>query len=262
MTAIARPASPSRSFGGPFAGFTTLLRKDARDWLATRRGIVTGAATTILVVLVSLSARIAANAGAHTDQPISLDPSVNLLEAGWLTLIPLIVVFATMGLVTAERERGTLAWVLSRPAARPAFLLSKAVAAFIALAVVVLAIPLAAATIAVTVAYGAPAAGTIGQVVGSVLPDIALYLALTLALGTFLNSQGGVAGIAIVLTIVPEFLAVISRDLVRYLPTQMDRWMSGVAQGQSEPALTPVIWAATVVALLVVGCVRLQRSEI
>jgi ABC-2 type transport system permease protein len=244
------------------AGLGNLLRKDIRDWLRTRRAVATSLAMTTVVTLATLAAWIAVSTGRHLPAA-ALDPTANFLGAGWFGTIPLIVVFATMGSITGERDRGTLAWSLSHPAARPAFVISKFISAAAALVVLAATIPVGAATAVASLAYGgAPDLGQVVQVAVALVPQIVFFVALTTALGVFLKSQGPVAALAIVLTFAPRFLHIVAPDLNQYLPTSIGTWTITVLQGGSASSATPVAWAVAVVGLLVLAAVRLERAEL
>lgn len=259
-------ATPSLPASGPMsrlsAGLGNLVAKDVRDWLRTRRAPATLVTMTALGTLATLTAWIAVSTGRHLG-PGALDPTTSVLGGGWSGTIPLVVVFATMGLMTAERERGTLGWSLANPVARPAFVASKFVTATIALVLLAVAIPLAIASVAATMAYGgAPDLGEVVRWGVALVPLVVFFVAVTVVLGTFLPSQGPVAALAIVLTLLPRFLEVINKDVIQYLPTSMDSWVFGALHGASEPAATPIIWAVSVLVLLGAAMVRLERAEI
>jgi hypothetical protein len=109
-----------------------------------------------------------------------------------------------MSLMTAERDRGTLAWSLTTPVARPAILLAKWAAGVSALGALAIFVPLAMQIVIATIACGS-------------LPDIVLiagfglvylivpafWVALALTLGTLLSSTAGVAGIGMLVLFLP-----------------------------------------------------------
>ncbi len=259
VPSISVPFSPSSRFS---AGFANLFRKDIRDWVRTRRAVATALAMTAVVLLGTLAAWIAVSTGRHLP-PAALDPTANFLGAGWFATIPLIVVFATMGLITTESDRGTLAWSLSHPAARSAFVLSKFVSATAALVVLAATIPVITATAAAWLAYGGtPNPGDVAQVGIALVPQIVFFVAVTIALGTFLKSQGPVAALAIVLTFAPKFLGIVAPDLIQYLPNSIGTWTVTFLQGGAVSAATPVAWAIAVVGLLAVASARLERAEL
>ena len=76
---------------------------------------------TLLALLSVMGERIAQATG-DTSAPINLDPSYNLHMVGWDSFVPMFAAFGTMSLITAEHEKGTLAWSLSMPLSRSAVL--------------------------------------------------------------------------------------------------------------------------------------------
>ncbi len=261
VTTNAGGAQPSR--GEPVAGLRTLLAKDVRDWVSTRRAPVTVLAATILLTIGTVGSRIAVLADPHGTNSVVLDPVSNLVGAGWSSLLPLFAVFATIGLITGERQSGTLAWSLSMPLGRPAFVLSKAISSVGALSILTVAIPLCVTSVAAAIVYGPGLdGGTVAMLALALPPLVAFYALLSIALGVFLPSQGSVAGVAIAVTFLPRFATLISRDLPGYLPTSIDAWVMAVWRGQQASSVAPILWLASVVVLVAIACRRLERAEI
>ena len=87
---------------------------------------------------------------------LSVLPIDNLLFAIGTQFIVLAAIFATMSLLIAERDSGTLAWTISKPVSRTSVLVSKWLTATLVLWVAAVVIPLAVTTVLVTVLYGLP----------------------------------------------------------------------------------------------------------
>ena len=83
-------------------------------------------------------------------------PIDNLLFAIGTQFIVLAAIFATMSLLLAERDSGTLAWTISKPVSRTSVLVSKWLTATLVLWVAAVVIPMAVTTVLVTVLYGLP----------------------------------------------------------------------------------------------------------
>jgi ABC-2 type transport system permease protein len=255
-----RPEARSR----PFQGFGNLFRKEAGDWLQGRRALVVAAVSVamgVLTVLVPLI--LQATAGPSAMSELSLDPTVNVL-LGWNgSVVPVVVILATMGLLALERDQGTLAWALTKPVSRTALLAAKWSAAFLALATMTVLLPLVVEVAIATVAYGAmPDLAVIAPFGLLYLTVPALYVTLTVAIGTVVRTTPGVAGVAFVAAFGPTMLGMLARDLAPFLPTSMDRWALGIV-GDAPLTLTqPLSWLISVVALAAFSVFAFDRQEI
>lgn len=105
------------------------------------------------------------------------------------------VVAATQGAIIGERQRGTAAWVLSKPASRRAFVLAKLAVHFRVLLTVTLLLP------AVVFYTSLTAVSTLPPPLLPFLGGFAIlalgllfYLSLSLMLGTVFESRGPLAG--------------------------------------------------------------------
>ena len=71
-----------------------------------------------------------------------MDPTTNVL-LGWTgQTVALIALVATMALVSAERDRGTLAWTLTNPVSPTSIIAAKFVAAFLVFSLAAVLLPM------------------------------------------------------------------------------------------------------------------------
>jgi ABC-type transport system involved in multi-copper enzyme maturation permease subunit len=241
-------------------GFGTLLRKEIMDWARSRRALIVGVSTTALAVLTSV---IPVLMGPTEDgKPLSLDPTVNVL-LGWNgQMLQVIVILATMSLITGERDRGTLAWSLTHPLARIALLAAKWAAAVLVLAVVGIALPLTASSAVATIAYGAPP--DLGHVATFGLLYISvpmLYAGLTIAIAAVIPSTAGVAGIAFLVAFMPSIIAGFLPSVTEYVPTSIAVWVGAITAGIQAPVTIPLAWAASLVVLAALAALAFDRQE-
>ena len=199
-----------------------------------------------------------------TSTPINLDPSYNLTMVGWDSLVPLFAAFGTMSLITAERERGTLAWSLTMPLSRAAVLLAKLLPALFFLGVAAVVIPEIVSVAVVRVVYDGFPQGQ--QLFWEPLGGFAagaFVVALNLAVGTFVRSQVAVVATTFcaVLTISP-LVGLLSSDLQRFLPTGIYDYVTAFGRGNATNPETLVAWAVGSVLLLVAALVQFRRREI
>jgi len=125
--------SPARvQSSGITRGLGGLTRAEARRWLPWR-------AVGFVLLGLGLLAFLYAN---WLVQPAKiLTELVGAFFGLWTVLLMLTTVAMTQGMVASEISQGTAAWVVSKPVARPAFVLSKFVALLPVVAVAMVGIP-------------------------------------------------------------------------------------------------------------------------
>ena len=109
-----------------FAGYRALARKDLAAWGHGIRPWVILVISTLFMTLAAANAALNAFIAAQLPpdvappQPLPMDPVLNLAAAVGAQIFVFAAIFAAMGLLTGERERGTLSWVASKPVSRAA----------------------------------------------------------------------------------------------------------------------------------------------
>jgi ABC-type transport system involved in multi-copper enzyme maturation permease subunit len=244
-------------------GFGRFLSKEAREWVRTRRFVFMALAATGLALSGVMISRIHQLSG-DTSTPINLDPSYNLTMVGWDSLVPLLAAFGTMSLITAERERGTLAWSLSMPLSRPAVLMAKLLAAVFFLGITAVAIPEIVSVATIRFVYDGFPHGQ--QLFWEPLGGLAMgtfVVALNLAVGTFARSQSAVVATTLVCVLsVTGLVGLLSADLARFLPTGIYDFVTAFGQGAPTHPEALVSWVVGTTLLVVVALVQFGRREI
>ena len=167
-----------------------------------------------------------------------------------------------MSLLVAERERGTLSWVASKPVSRGAIWLSKWAAATVVVAIVAGIIPMAATFAVVLVLYGSAGLTTFAFAVVGVTAAIAFMIAVVLAVSTVITNQAAVAAIGFAVFLLPQILvSVVPVDISPFLPTSIMSWSIGLIAGADAGFITPVVWAVSVVALAAFASWKMERIE-
>jgi ABC-type transport system involved in multi-copper enzyme maturation permease subunit len=247
----------------PMTGFGRFLSKEAREWLRTRRFVIMAAVATVLALVSVMTMRLNQLTG-QTGTPISLDPSYNLHMVGWDSFVPMFAAFGTMSLITAEREKGTLAWSLSMPLSRPAVLIAKLLAAVFFVGIGVVIIPEIVSVGVIQFAYnGFP---HVPELFWEPLGGLAMALfvvTLNLAAGTFMRSQIAVVGTSFctVITIWP-LMQMLSKDLARFMPTSIADFFADYGKGAPTHPESLVSWAIATALLVIVAIVQFRRREI
>ena len=263
---------PARVSGGisadRVAGFGPLFRKELSEWAHSKRPWVIVAVTTAFMTLTAANAAInswiIANVPDATTSAgaISLDPMTNVLAAVSSQIFVAVAIFVAMSLLVAERERGTLSWVASKPVSRGAIWLSKWAAAAIVVSIVAGIIPMAATFGLVAVLYGSAGVGAFAFAAVGVVASIAFMIAVVLAVSTVIPNQAAVAAIGFAVFFLPQILvSLVPVDISPFLPTSIMGWAMGLVVGADPGFVTPIVWAVSVVALAGFASWRMERIE-
>jgi ABC-2 type transport system permease protein len=259
------PARPAPASVNPFLGIRPFIRKELVEWIRSWRAPILFVVTTLMMVLNTLGARIAEitshNAGVPLPSGISFDPTLNVLVK-WPQWVFFFAIVFSVNLFIVERDRGTLAWMLSKPLSRTAILAGKWTAGLITFSIFGIVLPMVASVIAAIVAYGVPDLGTVAVATVLLAATPAFFFALTLALSTVLPSQPPVAGIAVGVSIAPGLIGSFAPAIADVLPPSMGPWAVAFAMGQPVGIATPIGWLVGTVAVAVFGIVMLRRADL
>ena len=136
-------------------GLRNLVRKDVAEWLHGKRPWIVLAVTTTVFVLAAANARITewvapvlpGRCRRRAGQgPVAWCRSTTCSSRSARSSSSWRSIFATMSLLLAERDSGTLAWTISKPVSRTSVLVSKWLTATLVLWVAAVVIPLAVTT--------------------------------------------------------------------------------------------------------------------
>jgi ABC-2 type transport system permease protein len=250
-------------------GFRPLVAKDLAEWAHGPRALVVFVVTTLFMVLSAanswINAWIIANLPtAETGSaPISMVPLDNVMAAVSSQIFVVAAIFASMSLLVAERDHGTLAWVASKPVARGGIWLSKAVSASVVLWVAAVVAPIAVVTAVVTVLYGAPPILPVVAVILGAGAAIAFFVAVVLAASTVVSSQPAVAAIGLAVMFLPTiFGGLLPFSIEPYLPTSILGWAAGLTSGADVGVATPIAWMISIVALASFAAWRMEHLEL
>ena len=269
MTASIAQRPMAASAFGRFAGLRPLLRKDITEWMRGRRAAVVFALSTAFMVLTAANAWIVARIteGLPSDvqppAPGSLVPLDNLLAAIGSQIFVFAAIFAVASVLVRERESGTLAWVASKPVSRSSIWLAKWLSASGILAVAAVIAPIVATGAVVSLLYGVPALGPVVVVTAGAIAAVVFFAALGLAASTVVPGQPAVAATGfMVFVLAPMVAGLIPLPIGPYLPTSILSWSLGLATGTDVGWITPVAWAAWVLALAWLSIRRMERLEL
>jgi ABC-2 type transport system permease protein len=246
-------------------GFGNLLENELARWWKTRmwwiQCLIWGGLTVFMVGQALFS------------------KSMYKIPNAWRNYVDLAGLFQTVGLIVimqgflvGEKRDGTAAWVLSKPAARPAFLLSKFVANSLGVlaTMVVLCGAVTYILFRITIKY-TPDLSQMLAGMGVIFLNHLFYLTLMVMLAAFFNDRRPVIAI-------PAAIILLSHNLIRLLPVMgiLLPWTLTIQQGSRAPMLAAALagWpidsyipqivalAVECILFLLIGLWRFNREEL
>jgi len=173
----------------------------------------------------------------------------------------LLAVLLAMGALAREKERGTAAMVLSKPASRASFLLAKFVALTLLFALSLALAGLACYYYTIVLFKGIGQARFVEMNLLLAL-FIEFYLAVTLLGSTITRSQVLAGGLGLGAVFVVAILGALPR-LGDYMPTALLEWARVLMAGTGEPAWGAVaVSLAGIIACLGIALVVFARQEL
>jgi ABC-2 type transport system permease protein len=238
-------------------GFGNMLRKELGQWWGTRTWWVQ---TLIWVLILNGITTITALTETNTPQEMLANVVGTFIALG-IGAIGMGTVITVQGAIVGEKQLGTAAWVLSKPASRSAFILAKMLAYAIGYGITAMLIPAVIFLIVMGRLIPLPIA------IGPFLIGLALmalgqlfYLTLTLMLGTFFSSRGPIAGIGITFIMTGLLLkSLIPLPIQIVTPWPLPDIATGLALGTELPSVWPVPIIATMIWIAVMTAVALWR---
>ncbi|HMQ34153.1 MAG TPA: ABC transporter permease subunit [Chloroflexaceae bacterium] len=250
---------------GRLRGMGNMLANELRRWWGTRRWVVH-----LLLWIVLLNGLILLIGLTAGSDPSETEPTLDQLIDAFLQVSAVAsgigIVTVAQGVIVGEKQRGTAAWLLAKPASRSAFVLARLVAYAASFGGLALLLP-------ATLFYGeaifltgqAPSPVGLLTGVGVLAVHLLFYLALTLMLGAFFNGRGPVAGVGVGM-VVAGFIApmLLPQSVLLATPWPLRSLAPGLALGGELPAGWPIPLAASALwATIFVGAAlwRFGREE-
>lgn len=174
------------------------------------------------------------------------------------------VVLLTQGVLLDERRNGVLEWLLSKPLARPAVVLSKFLGVGAGLLVTVVLVPWTVVHAVLSLAAGELWSLGAGLAVVALFSlVVAFHLALVLAVSTLTSSRVLILAIPIVAIVSSDGIAGVVPEVFHVLPWSLGALASVVlAEGVLVSAWPIVATVGWTVLLLAVAAVALERDEL
>ena len=256
---------PARG-GSWLAGFGNMLSKELGEWFHTRRWL-----WQLLIWLIIINGLIAfmlwvAPMIAGEEAP---PPEVT----GLFYFFSTVAMTGTIGVIIQaqdeiiqEKQSGTAAWILSKPVARSAFILTKLLAnLFGALIFIVLLPGLVTLGEVFLAAHKVAPLGPFLVGAGVILLALVFYLSLVILLGVLFESRGPVLGIAFGVMFFFQLAGNYLPQIALVLPSGIQGIALGVAMGEPLPAMAVwgVISTATLsIVFILIALRRFQQIEL
>ncbi len=240
-------------------GFGNMLAKELGQWWKTKLWWVQ---TLIWVLLLNGVSTIVALTGSGTPQEV-LQELVQTFLPMCVVTVGIGTVITAQGAIVGEKELGTAAWVMSKPASRAAFILAKIVAYTFGFWVTAIIIPATIFFVEMRQLIAAPLdlQPFLGGIAVAALSQL-FYLTLTIMLGTLFSSRGPIAGIGIAFIMTGTLLkGMIPLSVSIFTPWLFWDLSSAIALKMPLPSVWFVPIVATSVWIVVMTAVALWRFE-
>lgn len=248
---------------GSLNGFRNLLGKENGEWTRGFSLVAHLVIWMLIVALVSVAVAFVRVLLGADDTPKEINDAGALMFFVLGTVSSVIAVVAkTQGAIIGEKQRGTAAWVLSKPASRRAFVLAKLAVHFRWLLTVTLLLPAVVFYVLLTAVSTAPPPplAFIGGV-GILSLGLLFYLSLSLLLGTVFESRGALAGCVFGFMVAGFLLANYATWLTAGFPWLFFQSGYNLVKHGSIPLYGLVAIPATAIWILLFVFLALRRFE-
>jgi ABC-2 type transport system permease protein len=238
-------------------GFSNMLRKELGQWWSTRTWWVQ---VLIWVLLFNGVTSIVALSEYGTPAE-RLQEVVMTFLSMMVAMVGIGTVITAQGAVVSEKELGTAAWIMSKPASRSAFILAKIAAYMIGFWITAILIPATIFFVEMQLIFPAQInwALFLEGLSLAVLSQL-FYLVLTVMLGAFFSNRGPIAGIGIALIMTGLLLkSLIPMEVMIFTPWPLGDVSGGLALGSPLPSVWWVPIATTTVWIIVMAIAALRR---
>lgn len=265
MSAQIDSLQPVRELGWR-SGFGNLLHKENGMRWGGRRWVIPAlvwmAIVNGFVTLIAFAGKMDPNMAGQDIAALAIDVFVQM----GVFASSIGVVVGVQGAIIREKQLGTAAWILSKPASRNAFILSKWVAYSISAMVLSLVLPAIVFLFQSQVFWGKlPPLMPFLEAWLIMVLNLQFYLALTLMLGTLFNARGAVAGIGLGFLFSGSFLTLVLPGWISSLfPWALQNLASALAASKPLPGgwQIPVIATAIWIPIFIgIALWRFSREE-
>jgi ABC-2 type transport system permease protein len=262
---------PTRGRGW-LGGFGNMLDKEVGEWFGTRRwlwqaiiwlAMINGLMAFVMFVVPKIDpAGMQDSEGAPIGKEEVLALGLSLYFSMATIAGSIGVVILAQDEVIREKQSGTAAWTLSKPASRTGFILTKVISNLLGVLIFIIVLPGLVAYALVILATGIttnPLAFLAGA--GVVYLALVFYICLTIMLGVIFEQRGPVLGIAFGLMFGGLMLSAFVPGLTYILPLNMDKISVAAVQGQDLPAAAIAQLISTALLSILFTMIALWRFQ-
>ncbi len=237
-------------------GYANLLRKENHLWWRTSRWWIQTLIWMVFIpVLLAMFIWVVPSDAASSSGQPDLPPEVKcLIFIIWMSgVAPAIgVVMLGQDAMLNERQSGTMAWVLTKPASRTSFLLSKLVSNALGISMTMVIFQFCAAYLIIFIATRTAFSPLdYLAMMGIIFLSLLFYLTLTLVLSTVSSRRGLVIGVPLLIILGATFFGeMIPPEISNFLPWNLTASTGGEASalyaalGQPLPTWMPIFATA------------------
>jgi len=237
-------------------GLGNLLRRELKQWFGTNSWLMQ--ALFWGLILGGLIFMVTGDTSVAVEERLATGVAIYSIMGSIFPAI-VIIIYST-GAILEERERGTAAWVLSKPVSRTSFILAKLIGGVIAFGVSLVLIPGFIVYAILNFGVGALSLGSYLLGLGPMMLWYMFIHFLCICLGAFFNEAGPVAGVpSISLFFVSAFD---TSGIGAYTPWTLSFVTRNLMQGLPVTSITPVLATLVILTVLVVLAVwRFGKEE-
>lgn len=247
-------------------GLANLLRKELGEWWGTKMWLIQLIIWVLLLNGVTTIVMVSEGASAEMTIAEQTGEAVTTFLQMAMLAVAIGLVITVQGVIVGEKQLGTAAWIMSKPASRSAFIISKAVAYFIGFGIIAVIIPSIIFILETQLLVSLPVSIPYFLLgLALVALNLLFYLMLTLMLGSIFNSRGPVIGISMTLLLAGMLLKnLVPLELQTITPWLLPDVGGGLAMQQTLPDIwfIPVVASAIwTVVFSVIALWRFSREE-
>jgi ABC-2 type transport system permease protein len=245
-------------------GFNNLLNNEFSRWWKTRMWWVQ-----CLIWVGIIGFMLGAVMFSSSDFNLTDGVMFYTIFAGMFPAVAVVIIM--QGVLVGEKKDGTAAWVMSKPVARPAFILSKLLANSLGVLGTMVVLPGVVAYVLFLIRMQTPLDPLrFLAALGIIFLNQLFYLTLTLMLGSLFNGRGPVIGIALAFLFLQQYLVgllpvlryLLPWTLVIPLNNETNAIVPSLLSGQPIYSYIPLLAVAVECILFVLVAVwRFNREE-
>lgn len=267
MTAIAHPQVEKEqslqlaSATGWRRGLANLLRKELGQWWGTKMWLIQLIIWVLLLngIPTIIMSEYASSGGIPMSQQLE-EVVATFLQMQMFT-VAIGIVITVQGAIVSEKQLGTAAWVMSKPASRSAFIVAKTIAYIIGFGVTAVLIPTIVFLLIAQLGFSLPISlpyFLVGLSISAL--HLLFYLMLTVMLGVFFNSRGPITGIGLGLLLTGMMVKnIFPLALQAFTPWLLPDVSAGLAFQQTLPDIWPIPIVACAIWVVVFTAAALWR---